>query len=269
MDGNRCTENEALYIIPNNLLTNRNYNQLTKMTKNNPETLTEKNSLSVKPIQRRQFLQFAGASALAVGIISCKKQTYEAGTPSVNDGITIDFKSDTGLLNFIYALEQLEASFYSKIAESVPATFSALQQTYLSEIQLHEIAHREFFKRYLGIAGIKTLEFDFSSIDFTTKESVLTAAKTFEDLGVAAYNGVIAASKELATIVLAGQISSIEARHAAWIRNQIVANSASDLNELNNLGAVAADGLDVVLTPTKVLEQASKYIKTKLTIINL
>jgi hypothetical protein len=239
------------------------------MTTINPEIQAEKDYLSVKPVQRRQFLQFAGASALAVGIVGCKKETYEAGTPNANDGITVDFKSDTGLLNFIYALEQLEAAFYSKVAESVPATFSTVQQTYLSEIKLHEITHREFFKRYLGIAGIKTLEFDFSSIDFTTKDGVLTAAKTFEDLGVAAYNGVIAASKELATIVLAGQISSIEARHAAWIRNQIVANSASDLNELNNLGAVAADGLDALLTPAKVLDQASKYIKTKLTIINL
>jgi hypothetical protein len=239
------------------------------MTKNNPETLTEKNSLSVKPIQRRQFLQFAGASALAVGIISCKKQTYEAGTPSVNDGITIDFGTDIGLLNYVYALEQIEAGFYAKLTSSDPTTFTNLERQYLIEISLQEIVHCDLFKRYLGIAGIKVLDLDFTSIDFATRESILNAAKTLEDLGVAAYNGAIAKAKDLATIMFAGQISSVEARHAAWIRNKVAANSASNLAELSTLGAVDADGLDVTLSPAKVLEQVSKFITTKLNIVNL
>lgn len=238
------------------------------MTEKEPSPLIGKSD-GFERIHRRDLLKLAAAGTIALTAISCKKNTYDAGTPKLNDGQTIDLKTDTGLLNFVFAIEQLEAAFYNKVSENIPASFSVLQQTYLSEINLHEITHREFFKRFLGIAGIQNLDFDFSSIDFNTKDGVLKAARTFKDLSVAAYNGVISGSTELATIVLAGQISSIEARHAAWIRNQVVADSASDLNELGTLGAVAANGLDVLLGPAKVLEQVSKYIKTKLTIINI
>lgn len=240
------------------------------MTKNNSETLTEKDSLSGKFMQRRQFLQFAGAAALTTAVISCKREDFSnTTTPGINTDNTIDLSKDVGLLNYIYALEQLEAAFYIKVTESIPATFSDLEKQYLQEIGQHELTHREFFKRYLGVAGIGILEFDFSAVDFTTRVGVLSTAKTIEDLGVAAYNGVIAKAQDLATIVLAGQISSIEARHAAWFRNMVSANSASDLNDLVSLGAVSANGLDVSLPPAKVLEQVSKFIKTKLNIINL
>ncbi|WP_316823845.1 ferritin-like domain-containing protein [Pedobacter miscanthi] len=239
------------------------------MNKNNPEILVEKDSLSAKFMQRREFLQLAGAAALTTTVISCKREDFNnPTTPAINTDNTIDLGKDIGLLNYIYALEQLEAAFYIKVMENIPATFSDLEKQYLQEIGQHELTHREFFKRYLGVAAIGTLEFDFSATNFTTREGVLGTAKTIEDLGVAAYNGVIAKAQELATIVLAGQISSIEARHAAWFRNLVSANSASDLNDLALLGAVAANGLDVSLPPAKVLEQVSKIIKTKLNIIN-
>lgn len=244
------------------------YKPTNQMTKNEPSPLIGRSD-GFHRIHRRDLLKLAAVGTIALTAVSCKKETYNPGAPKLNDGITIDLKSDIGLLNFVFALEQLEAAFYSKVTENIPASFSVLQQAYLSEINLHEITHREFFKRYLGVAGIQKLEFDFSSIDFTSKDGVLSTAKAFKDLAVAAYNGVIVASSELATTVIAGQLSSIEARHAAWIRNQIVADSASDLNELNVLGAVAANGLDVLLRPAKVLDQVSKYIKTKLNIINI
>ena len=133
------------------------------------------------------------------------------------------------------------------------------------------MAHREFFKNALGTAAIGGLEVDFSSITFTDRTSVLGAAKAFEDLGVAAYNGVARRIVDTNYLVVAGQIVSVEARHAAAIRDMISSGSFSNLTELeaSGLGAVAAKGLDGALTPDKVLGMASKFIKTKINVINL
>jgi hypothetical protein len=47
------------------------------------------------------------------------------------------------------------------------------------------VAHREWFKKVLFLNKIQdlALEFDFSSINFSNRNSVLKAAKTFEDTG--------------------------------------------------------------------------------------
>jgi len=121
----------------------------------------------------------------------------------------------------------------------------------------------------LGTAAIGSLDVDFSSINFSDGASVLAAAKTFEDLGVAAYNGAGVRLKTDAYLVAAGQIVSVEARHAAWVRDQISNGSFADLTTLTSLGANVAGGLDGALTPDKVLAAASVYIKTKINVINL
>lgn len=184
-------------------------------------------------------------------------------------GATLDFKDDIGVLNYAYALEQLEAAFYIQVATNPPSSFTTAQKNYFQDVQFHEIAHREFFKKVLGTSAIGSLDVDFSSINFSDGASVLAAAKTFEDLGVAAYNGAGVRLKTDAYLVVAGQIVSVEARHAAWVRDQISNGSFADLSSLTSLGANVSGGLDAALTPDKVLAAASKYIKTKINVINL
>ena len=173
------------------------------------------------------------------------------------------------MLNYIYVLEQLEAAFFTKVVEGLPAGFNPTQSIFLTDIKLHEITHREFFKTFLGPAAVAALEFDFSSVDFSNAASILGAAKTLEDLVLAAYNGAIEKAKESYSLIILSQIASVEARHAAWIREQLGANSFADLTDLLALGADATKGLDVSLSPDKVLAQTAKYIKTKLNVINL
>jgi len=240
------------------------------MTRGNSEAEAGKETLLGGSLQRRQFLQFAGASALAVGMAGCKKdKTTEFEAAYTNTDNTVDFKDDVGLLNYIYALEQLEAAFYVKVTESLPTSFTATQALFFLDIKLHEIAHREFFKRVLGKAAIGNLDMDFSTINFADATAVLTAAKTFEDLGVAAYNDVILRCKNDYNLILFSQIATVEARHAAYVSSQTNALGFADLSGLSALGADATNGLDVTLDPGKVLEQALKYIKTKLNVINL
>ncbi len=235
--------------------------------KENHETSPKETDILDARLQRRAFLQYAGAGAAVVALVAagCKKDR----SPSMSFGATLDFKDDFGVLNYAYALEQLEAAFYIKVASNPPSSFTTAQKNYFQDVQFHEIAHREFFKNVLGTAAIGSLDVDFSSINFSDGASVLAAAKTFEDLGVAAYNGAGVRLKTDAYLVAAGQIVSVEARHAAWVRDQISNGSFADLTTLTSLGANAAGGLDGALTPDKVLAAASVYIKTKINVINL
>lgn len=241
------------------------------MKHNELETKNElqEKSLFDKTVGRRSFLQYAGAGAAGIALVAagCKKDRgYEN---PIMGGATLDFKDDFGVLNYAYALEQLEAAFYIKVASAPPASFTAAQKAYFQDIQFHEIAHREFFKAALSTAAIGSLEVDFSSIDFTSSASVLGTAMAFEDLGVAAYNGAGPRIKNGTYLLLAGKIVSVEARHAAYVRDLISNGSFADLNSLTSLGANNAGGLDAALTPDKVLAIAGKYIKTKINVINL
>lgn len=241
------------------------------MKHNELETKNElqEKSLFDKTVGRRSFLQYAGAGAAGIALVAagCKKDRgYDNPTMG---GATLDFKDDFGVLNYAYALEQLEAAFYIKVASAPPASFTAAQKAYFQDIQFHEIAHREFFKAALSTAAIGSLEVDFSSIDFTSSASVLGTAMAFEDLGVAAYNGAGPRIKNGTYLLLAGKIVSVEARHAAYVRDLISNGSFADLNSLTSLGANNAGGLDAALTPDKVLAIAGKYIKTKINVINL
>lgn len=227
----------------------------------NQDVLREESSILEAKLQRRSFLQFAGAGAAVVALTAagCRK---DRPSPSFG-GVTLDFKDDFGVLNYAYALEQLEAAFYTQVAAAPPSGFSATERAFFTDIQFHEVAHREFFKAALGTAAIGSLTPDFSSINFTDRTSVLAAAKTFEDLGVAAYNGAGVRLNTDAYIVIAGQIVSVEARHAAYIRD-IISNGSFANSEV-----VDSAGLDVALTPDKVLAAAGKYIKTQINVINL
>jgi hypothetical protein len=216
-----------------------------------------------KPIQRRSFLQYAGAGIAGATLVAAGCSKDRGYDPVNGTGVTLDFKDDFGVLNYAYALEQLEAAFYIQVASNFASGFSTAERSKLDDIRLHEIAHREFFKTALGNAGIGSLEVDFSSINFSDRSSVLAAAKTFEDLGVAAYNGAGVRIKDDKYLVAAGQIVSVEARHAAYIRD-IIANGSFANSEV-----VDANGLDQALTPDKVLAAASKFVKTKINIANL
>ncbi len=214
-------------------------------------------------ISRRRFFGYAGALAgagLLVGLDSCKKDD------SGNDGIDLG-SGDTGILNYAYALEQLEAAFYIQVLTTQYSGMTAEETAYLTDVRDHEVIHREFFKAALGSSAIKALTPNFSSINFADRTSVLTTAKTFEDLGVSAYNGAGKLISNTTTgnqyLLEAGKIVSVEARHAAAIRD-LIANGSFAASDV-----VDAQGLDKARTPAEVLAMAGAYITDKLNANNL
>jgi hypothetical protein len=172
------------------------------------------------PIKRRSFFMYAGATAGATALVlaGCSKSDSSIGTIDVGSG-------DAGILNYAYALEQLEAAFYAEVKkggyyQSLGAS-DAVRQIF-DDLAAHEAIHRDFLKAALqanNITPLKDLTPDFGTINFGDRTSVLTAAQTFEDTGVAAYNGAGRFLTSNANLALAGKIVSVEARHAALIRD--------------------------------------------------
>ncbi|MGB8194322.1 MAG: ferritin-like domain-containing protein [Chitinophagaceae bacterium] len=216
-----------------------------------------RDSQTHEQVSRRRFLGYAGAtmSLFAVTAAACKKNKN-------NDGVDLG-SGDIGILNYAYALEQLEAAFYKKVTDSPYSGITALESQYFAEIRDHEIAHREFFKNALGGSKIPDLEVDFSSVNFASRDSVLATAKTFEDLGVSAYNGAGKLLTDVNNLLIAGKIVSVEARHAALIRD-LISNGTFAANDV-----VDAMGLDKSRMPSEVLALADPFIITKINASNL
>lgn len=211
-------------------------------------------------LQRRSFLQFsaAGMAGLALTAIGCKKDDMR----QMEDGVNLG-SGDIGILNYAYALEQLEAAFYDAVVNAPFNSITPIELAFLTDIRDHELAHRDFFKAALGDQAIPALEVDFSSVNFNDRTSVLSTAKAFEDLGVSAYNGAGNLIQNPDYLVLAGKIVSVEARHAALVRDLI------ENGTFANMEVVDSNGLDVVRKPSEVLAIAQTFIKTKINGSNL
>lgn len=213
----------------------------------------------LQQVSRRNFLRYAGVAGVAGTVamgVSCKKDNND------NDGVNLG-SGDTGVLNYAYALEQLEAAFYIQVALTPYSGITANETALLTDIRDHEVAHREFFKNALGGNAIQALEVNFSSINFSSRDSVLSTAKAFEDLGVSAYNGAGKLITSPDYLLLAGKIVSVEARHAALIRDLISNGTFADSTVIN------ANGLDLSRSPNEVLGIAGAYLKTTLNASNL
>jgi hypothetical protein len=207
-------------------------------------------------LSRRHVLKWTGVAAtLAV-----------AGSVLPNFGISAALAADlgagdVGVLNYAYALEQLEAAFYTQVVKTPYDGMTKAERSVLTSIRDHEIAHRDFLKKALGKKAIPGLEVDFSAVDFSSRKSVLGTADVFENLGVAAYNGAGHLIQNVDYLAAAGSIVSVEARHTAAIAELLSGYSAKAAGQ----GHVDRKGLDEALSPGQVLPKAAPFIKTPVT----
>jgi Ferritin-like domain/TAT (twin-arginine translocation) pathway signal sequence len=215
------------------------------------------NSTELKMNSRRTVLKWSGGAVATLALSGGLLPNF-----GISSALAADLGSgDVGILNYAYALEQLEAAFYTKVIESPYGDMPDAEKQTLTEIRDHEVAHRDFLKKALADKAIPDLEVDFTKIDFTKRESVLGTAKVFEDLGVSAYNGAGKLIKNPDYLLAAGKIVSVEARHAATIRDMLqpggVAFAGPDVVDKN--------GLDGAKKPAEVLKAAGPFIKTEVT----
>jgi len=192
--------------------------------------------------------------------------------------IELDFSSNIDVLNYAYALEQLEAAFYARVVTAIDDGDLSLgndaEEAYFRDLKAHEAVHRDFLAAAIpavadnddallgDLGGFLNFE---NAIDLGSRDQVFKVSQLLEDTGVSAYNGAgiyLADSPTLLT--LAGKIVSVEARHASAVRAAYGDESDSiDLETtvddlvmeyaLTDFGANADFSLDVAQSPATVL----------------
>lgn len=220
---------------------------------------------------RREFLRImsvGGAIVLLPSVLTrCSNDNSNdngiTGVAGSGETVTIDFsKGDVAVLQFAYALEQLEADFYTRVVANFGGSnFIAGEQTLMADIKNHEVIHRDFFKTALGSNASFTLAANYGALNFKDRNSVLGVARTFEDLGVAAYNGAAQYLTDVNNLLVAGKIVSVEARHASAIRELLSPRE-------NSANGFAPKAFDDAFRPEMVRAAASPFIVQKIAFAN-
>ena len=230
---------------------------------------------------RRRFLGLMGMGGAIVFLPSVFTACDDSGNLGINPQpttYTLDLSNDTGILNYAYALEQLEAAYYTAaLASAGFAALSANEQEVLFDLQKHEVIHREFFKTVLGGAAIPSINFNTTTVGTLTasRDVLLKTSQLLEDTGVSAYNGAGKYLTNAANLLVAGKIVSVEARHAAAIRdirdgnngrlfagNDVVTGAGLDVKAEPSTVGTAVNGLNVVVGSIAIGTQPDPNKKT-------
>ncbi len=217
--------------------------------------------LSPVAASRRTFFKRASLGLGAAAVL----QSCDSNGGDDNADVVLDFSTDNGVLNYALVLEQLEAEFYVQALRTPFTGITADERAILTDLRDHELIHRDFLKAALGSAAIPQLEFNFSAVNFSNRASVLGTAITFEDLGVAAYNGAGKILRSADLLLIAGKIVSVEARHASAIRDLIL-NGVRSGTTVGEAGGglpdvIGADALDRAFEPPMVLAAAGPFVR--------
>lgn len=104
---------------------------------------------------RRSFLKLSGLTLATAGLVlaGCgdndnDNNMEDTSLPGVRNGVFDLGSGDFGVLTYAYALEQLEADFYTKVvnASNFNTVFSSLEREVLTDLYHHEVVHRDFLK---------------------------------------------------------------------------------------------------------------------------
>jgi rubrerythrin len=167
--------------------------------------LAETRSHAERTLSRRRLL---GLSLAATGAIAL------ARTPGAHSAAGLS-ASDVDILNYALVLEYLQASFYTEAERTGALTGRTAEAARI--VGATERAHVKAFLELLGSRAVKRPTFDFQG---TTEQQrpFLKTAVAFEDLAVAAYKGQAPKLRANSVLAAAVGIHSVEARHAAWMR---------------------------------------------------
>jgi hypothetical protein len=161
-------------------------------------------------LTRMRLLQRAvagGGAVVAGGVLV-------GGLPGVATGARSP-EQDVRILNLVLLLEELEAAFYAD-AQDRGALRGELAE-FARVVGAHERAHLAFVRKALGDRAEPRPRFDFGDTTSDPDRFASTAAM-LEDTVIAAYNGQ-AVNLTKPVLKAAATIVSVEARHAAWIRD--------------------------------------------------
>jgi hypothetical protein len=122
-------------------------------------------------------------------------------------------KQDRRILRFLLQLEYLQAEFYS--AASARGRLRGELREFADVVGAHEGEHVSLLEKRLGRSAGPKPAFDFGDT-IESADRFARTARQLEETGVAAYIGQ-GANLTARTVAIVARITSVEARHAAWI----------------------------------------------------
>ena len=157
---------------------------------------------------RGGLLRRAGlvGATLAAGGTLIARRAMDAGSATAEDA---------RVLQFALIIERLQQAFYAEANKR--GALKGEVAEYARVAGGHEDDHVAFIIKALGGKAAQPPRFDFRDTTSSERAFVKTAVQ-LEDLGLGAYNGQ-APNLSPATLAAAARIVSVEARHAAWIRD--------------------------------------------------
>ena len=211
---------------------------------------------------RRSFLRLlsVGGTAVLLPSVFAACDDDDEGPTEPGQAVVLNLSNDIGIMNYAFALEQLEAAFYTQVvtASNFNTLFAnAAEREILTDIRNHEVIHREFFRAALANSAIRNLDVNFGNA-LGSRQTILETARTFEDLGVAAYNGAGKYLTRPENLLVAGKIVSVEARHAAVLRDLLDTTGRDFAPD----SLINDNGLERKLEPAQVLTAADPFITT-------
>ena len=186
----------------------------------------------MRPATRRGFVRslLAGGSVMMLPtvFVGCDEDGNPIGpgeNPVPVTGASFDLRSDVGIFRLVHALEQLEGAFYTAVVASASfnSFFNAEERELLTDLRDVEVIHREFVRTALGTQAVPDLTGSINTAKLnsilSSRANILNTARMFEAIGVAALNGAGKYLQDARNLLLAGKFASVEARHAAALRD--------------------------------------------------
>lgn len=213
---------------------------------------------------RRLFLRVTAASAATVTLVAAGCTTTTP-TPVVVDPYQLALPAgNPGLLYCAYLMAMAQAALYQKVADLPPTDLTAAERVIFTDLRDHEVVHRELLKYLIDPTGLVVLlptdfAVNLAPFTLTTRAGVLAAAQLLEDLTAAAYPVLLplftSAGVALRSLLL--KIASVQARHAATVRDLLTPGSFANNDVVTTSGTLA--GQLLTKTPTEVTATLAPY----------
>lgn len=226
----------------------------------------------MRPATRRSFVRnlFAGGTVLMLPtvFVACDGDDDDDGgnplgpTPDPVTGVSFDLRSDVGIFRLVHTLEQLEGAFYTAVvASSTFSTFTAEERELFTDLRDVEVIHREFLRTGLGAQAVPDLRGSINTATLnailSSRANIINTARMFEHIGVAGLNGAGKYLQDARNLLLAGKFASVEARHAAALRDIAPPTGQNPNTAFAGDDIIDSNGRDVKLEAGAVVERVA------------
>ena len=201
------------------------------MTNSREDAALDSGAQGVKSPARRQFF----ALATAVGGVAFAGAIYKPAHADIVATLGKIFYLDPTVLNFAFAIEELESDFFARATSTRGYTqLSGAESAALSLMGSQDTAHKELLYKFRDAIGAKdagsfeTLNASesrrpriFTYPELDSREALLKTALDIKENALFTYHGAVGLLGNKSLLLTAVAIAGIEGRHAVMLRDAL------------------------------------------------